>query len=78
MKYILSLLLLVTFGFSFENIYPDKQFINATIKGSRDELSSVIENIMLNQPVPIGTGLPGLLVKVTGPLVDKKLEKNKK
>lgn len=50
---------------------PDKQFINATIQGRKDELESVIENIMLNQPVPVGTGLPGLLVKVTGPLVRK-------
>ena len=57
---------------------PDKQFVNATIQGKKDVLSSVIENIMLNQPVPVGTGLPGLLVKVTGPLVDKKLEKEKK
>ena len=56
---------------------PDKQFVNATIQGKKDELASIIENIMLNQPVPIGTGLPGLLVKVTGPLVDKKLEKKK-
>ncbi|MBU0977536.1 MAG: hypothetical protein KKD18_03905, partial [Nanoarchaeota archaeon] len=47
---------------------PDKQFVNATIKGSEDELNSVIENILLNQPIPVGTGLPGLLVKVTGPL----------
>jgi DNA-directed RNA polymerase subunit A' len=47
---------------------PDKQFVNATIKGSKDELNSVIENILLNQPIPVGTGLPGLLVKVTGPL----------
>ncbi len=54
---------------------PDKQFINATIQGKRDELTSVIENIMLNQPVPVGTGLPGLLVKVTGPLSGKKSEK---
>ena len=51
---------------SFET--PDKQFVNSTIKGIRDKLSSVIENIILNQPVPIGTGLPGLLVKVIGPL----------
>jgi len=57
---------------------PDKQFINATIQGGRDELSSVIENILLNQPIPVGTGLPGLLVKITGPLVDKKLERAKK
>ena len=54
---------------------PDKQFVNATIKGTRDKLSSVIENIILNQPVPIGTGLPGLLVKVTGPLKKKDSEK---
>ena len=26
---------------------------------------------MLNQPVPVGTGLPGLLVKVIGPLKKK-------
>ncbi len=50
---------------------PDKQFVNATIQGGRDELKSVIENILLNQPIPVGTGLPGLLVKVTGPLVNK-------
>jgi DNA-directed RNA polymerase subunit A' len=56
---------------------PDKEFINATIQGKKDELASVIENIILNQPVPVGTGLPGLLVKVTGPLVDKELEKLK-
>jgi DNA-directed RNA polymerase subunit A' len=50
---------------------PVRQFVNATIKGSTDRLSSVIENIILNQPVPIGTGLPGLLVKVIGPLKKK-------
>ena len=54
---------------------PDKQFVNATIKGSKDKLSSVIENIILNQPVPVGTGLPGLLVEVIGPLVKKEEEK---
>ena len=50
---------------------PDKQFVNATIQGGKDELNSVIENILLNQPVPVGTGLPGLLVEVKGPLVKK-------
>ena len=54
---------------------PIKQFVNATLKGSKDELASVIENIILNQPVPIGTGLPGLLVKVIGPLTKKDEEK---
>ncbi len=53
---------------------PVKQFVNATIKGNKDRLASVIENIILNQPVPIGTGLPGLLVKVIGPLVKKEEE----
>ncbi len=54
---------------------PDKQFINATIQGERDELNSVIENILLNQPIPVGTGLPGLFVKVVGPLVEKNPKK---
>lgn len=54
---------------------PDKQFVNATIQGGRDELSSVIENILLNQPIPVGTGLPGLLVKITGPLTEQKEKK---
>ncbi len=56
---------------------PDKQFINSTIQGGKDELKSVIENILLNQAIPVGTGLPGLLVKVTGPLVDKKIMEKK-
>jgi len=56
---------------------PVRQFINATVKGSKDKLSSVIENIILNQPVPIGTGLPGLLVNVIGPLVRKESEKKR-
>ncbi len=61
---------------SFET--PIKQFVNASVKGSKDELASVIENIILNQPVPVGTGLPGLLVKVTGPLVREEDKKEKK
>ncbi|MEK6891151.1 MAG: DNA-directed RNA polymerase subunit A' [Nanoarchaeota archaeon] len=59
---------------SFET--PIKHFVNATIKGSRDELLSVIENIILNQPVPVGTGLPGLFVKITGPLAEQKSAKS--
>lgn len=54
-----------------------KQFTNATIQGKKDELNSVIENILLNQPIPVGTGLPGLLVRVTGPLADDKKESKK-
>ena len=60
---------------------PDKQFIGATLKGAKEELNSVIENILLNQPIPVGTGLPGLLVKITGPLVregDKEAKKRAK
>jgi DNA-directed RNA polymerase subunit A" len=54
---------------------PDKQFVTATIQGGKDELKSVIENILLNQPIPVGTGLPGLMVKVTGPLAEQKSSK---
>ena len=61
---------------SFET--PVKQFVQATKTGKKDKLASVIENIILNQPVPVGTGLPGLLVKVTGSLADKKKVRAKK
>ena len=63
---------------SFET--PVKHFVSATRTGKKDKLASVIENIILNQPVPVGTGLPGLLVKVTGALSleAQKKEKEKK
>ncbi|RMD67105.1 DNA-directed RNA polymerase subunit A' [Candidatus Pacearchaeota archaeon] len=54
----------------------DKEFINASLTGAEDELKSVVENILLNQPIPVGTGLPGLLVKVTGPLVRQEKQKS--
>jgi DNA-directed RNA polymerase subunit A' len=61
---------------SFET--PIKHFVNATLKMTKDELASVIENIILNQPVPVGTGLPGLLVKITGKLSnEEKIDKKK-
>ncbi len=60
---------------SFET--PIKHFVSSTLKGTKDELSSVIENIIINQPVPVGTGLPGLLVKITGRLTNED-EKDKK
>ena len=47
---------------SFET--PIKHIINAALVGEVDELNSVVENVMLNQPVPVGTGLPGLITKV--------------
>ena len=60
---------------SFET--PVRHFVQATKTGKKDRLASVIENIILNQPVPVGTGLPGLLVKVTGPLAEKSSSKSK-
>jgi DNA-directed RNA polymerase subunit A" len=47
---------------SFET--PIKHIFNAGQIGEIDNLSSVVENVMLNQPVPVGTGLPGLITKV--------------
>src|SRR3989338_5344764 len=40
---------------SFET--PIKHIFNAALVGERDELNSVVENVMINQPVPVGTGL---------------------
>ena len=47
---------------SFET--PIKYIIEAALVGEKDKLRSVVENVMLNQPVPVGTGLPGLAVEV--------------
>jgi DNA-directed RNA polymerase subunit A" len=47
---------------SFET--PIKHVINAALKGEVDWLNSVVENVMLNQAVPVGTGLPGLVTKI--------------
>ena len=47
---------------SFET--PIKHLINAALEGEVDKLSSVVENVMINQPVPLGTGLPGLVTKM--------------
>ena len=47
---------------SFET--PINHLFEAGIVGDVDELNSVIENVMLNQPVPVGTGLPDLVTKV--------------
>ncbi len=47
---------------SFET--PVKHLINASLSGEKDELKSVIENVILNQPIPLGTGLPGLVAKM--------------
>ncbi|MAE13271.1 DNA-directed RNA polymerase subunit A'' [Candidatus Woesearchaeota archaeon] len=47
---------------SFET--PIRHIMDSAMMGDRDKLSSVIENVMLNQVVPVGTGLPGLVTKV--------------
>ncbi len=44
---------------SFET--PIKHIINAALIGEVDDLNSVVENVMLNQAVPIGTGVPDLV-----------------
>ena len=46
---------------SFET--PIKHIIDAALVGEVDNLNSVVENAMLNQPVPMGTGLPSLITK---------------
>lgn len=47
---------------SFET--PIQHLVAASLIGEKDPLNSVIENVMLNQPVPLGTGLPGLMAKM--------------
>ena len=47
---------------SFET--PIKHIITASLEGEEDRLRSVVENVMINQPVPLGTGLPGLVTKM--------------
>lgn len=47
---------------SFET--PIKHIIEASLLGEIDKLDSVVENVMINQPIPIGTGLPQLISKI--------------
>ncbi len=47
---------------SFET--PIKHILNAALIGEEDKLDSVVENVMINQPTPVGTGLPTLVTKV--------------
>ena len=44
---------------SFET--PMKHLISASLQGEEDRLKSVIENVIVNQPIPLGTGLPDLV-----------------
>ncbi|MBU2637424.1 MAG: DNA-directed RNA polymerase subunit A'' [Nanoarchaeota archaeon] len=47
---------------SFET--PIVHLINASMVGEIDKLNSVVENVLVNQPIPLGTGLPGLVTKM--------------
>lgn len=47
---------------SFET--PVKHMFVASMAGEIDRLQSVVENVMINQPVPLGTGLPSLITKM--------------
>jgi DNA-directed RNA polymerase subunit A" len=44
---------------SFE--IPFRHFISASLIGQKNELNSVIDNVMVNQIVPIGTGMVKLI-----------------
>ncbi len=46
---------------SFET--PIRHIINAALIGEKDPLNSVVENVMINQIIPIGTGLPRIVMK---------------
>jgi DNA-directed RNA polymerase subunit A" len=46
---------------SFET--PIKHLVGAGMTGEKDPLNSVVENVMINQPVPAGSGLPRLKVQ---------------
>ncbi|MAG60848.1 DNA-directed RNA polymerase subunit A'' [archaeon] len=47
---------------SFET--PVKHMFTSAMAGEVDKLQSVVENVMINQPVPVGTGLPSLITKM--------------
>ena len=49
---------------SFET--PLKHIISASLLGEVDDLTSVVENVIINQVVPLGTGLPKLVAKRGG------------
>ena len=46
---------------SFET--PIKHIIDAALVGEVDHFNSVVENVMINQAIPVGTGLPQLRIK---------------
>ncbi len=46
---------------SFET--PLRHIIGAALIGEEDSLTSVVENVMINQYIPVGTGMPKLRIK---------------
>ncbi len=46
---------------SFE--VPTKHLFKATVRKEIDHLRGVVENVMINQPVPVGTGIPKLVYR---------------
>ena len=44
---------------SFET--PIRHIVEAALVGEVDNLNAVVENVMINQPIPLGTGLPKLV-----------------
>jgi DNA-directed RNA polymerase subunit A" len=54
---------------SFET--PIKHIVNAALVGETDTLSSVVENVMINQIIPVGTGI----AKITAKPIEKKSKK---
>ncbi len=55
---------------SFET--PIKHIVDASLTGETDKIRSVIENVMINQPIPVGTGLPGLVAQIKKEKAGKK------
>ncbi|MBS3063965.1 MAG: DNA-directed RNA polymerase subunit A'' [DPANN group archaeon] len=55
---------------SFE--IPLQHLIYASVIGETDKLDSVVENIMVNQPIPVGTGMPDLIVKMDKTMQSKR------
>lgn len=60
---------------SFE--IPLPHLVEASVIGEEDRLTGVVENIMINQPVPIGTGLPDLRVRMKAEKIKKSSAKPK-
>ncbi|MFH1638056.1 MAG: DNA-directed RNA polymerase subunit A'' [Candidatus Woesearchaeota archaeon] len=47
---------------SFET--PVVHIVNASLVGEVDNLNSVVENVIINQTIPLGTGLPDLIIRM--------------